>query len=175
MNVVFHTLASVATAAVLSSQLKENKPVNSITGLTISVIGFTMGIVLHGLLDLIPHQYPVPSALDVVVSLILFFLIFMLAQKEARWILFICFLGAIFPDLVDLGPGILNRQLRLHLPMVKIFPWHWKEYSGSIYDGSRLWLSMLGHLVVTSISGCLILIFRQSLLNRNLFVARRPN
>ena len=168
MNVIFHTLASVATAAVLSTQLKEKKPINSITGLTILVIGFTTGILLHGLLDWIPHQYPLPSVLDVVVSLILFSIIFMLAHNEARWILFACFLGAIFPDLVDLGPAILNRQMQLHLPTAKIFPWHWKEYSGSIYDGSRHWLSIFNHLVVAGMSGCLILKFRQRLL-RNLF------
>lgn len=168
MNVIFHTLASVATAAVLSTQLKEKKPINSITGLTILVIGFTTGILLHGLLDWIPHQYPLPSVLDVVVSLILFSIIFLRAHNEARWILFACFLGAIFPDLVDLGPAILNRQMQLHLPTAKIFPWHWKEYSGSIYDGSRHWLSIFNHLVVAGMSGCLILKFRQRLL-RNLF------
>src|SRR4029450_13527594 len=83
MNVILHTLASVATAAVLSTQLKEKKPINSTTGLTILVIGFTTGILLHGLLDWIPHQYPLPSVLDVVVSLILFSIIFMLAHNEA--------------------------------------------------------------------------------------------
>ena len=168
VNVIFHTLASVATAAVLSTQLKEKKPINSTAGLTILVIGFTTGILLHGLLDWIPHQYPLPSVLDVVVSLILFSMIFIFAHREARWILFACFLGAIFPDLVDLGPAILNRQMQLHLPTVKIFPWHWKEYSGSIYDGSRRWLSILNHLVVTGMTGCLILGFRKSLI-RNLF------
>ena len=167
MNVVFHTLASVATAAVLSTELKE-KPINSTTGLTVLVIGFGTGILLHGLLDWSPHQYPLPSVLDVGVGLILFSIVFMLAHKEARWILFVCFLGAIFPDLVDLGPAILNKQMQLQLPVVKIFPWHWKEYSGSIYDGSRCWLSILNHLIVAGISGWLILRFRRSLI-RNLF------
>ena len=168
MNVIFHTLASVATAAVLSTQLKEKKPINSTTGLTILVIGFTAGILLHGLLDWSPHQYPLPSALDVVVSLILFSVVFTLAHQKARWILTVCFLGSVFPDLVDLGPAILNKQMQLNLPVVKIFPWHWKQYSGSVYDGSRYWLSILNHLVVVGISGCLILWYRQSLI-RNLF------
>jgi hypothetical protein len=163
MNVIFHTLASVATAAVLSTQLKE-KPINSTTGLTILVSGFTAGVLLHGLLDWTPHQYPLPSILDVVVSLFLFSIVFVLAQKEARWLLLACFLGAIFPDLVDLGPAILNKQMQLHLPTIKIFPWHWKQYSGSIYDGSRRWLSILNHLVVSGMSGCLILGFRRSLI-----------
>ena len=164
MNVIFHTLASVATAAVLSTQLKVKKPINSATGLTILVSGFIIGILLHGLLDWTPHQYPLPSLLDVVVSLLLFCAIFILAQKEARWLLLACFLGAVFPDLVDLGPPILNKQMQLHLPTVKIFPWHWKQYSGSVYDGSHRWLSILNHLVVTGMSGCLFLGFRRSLL-----------
>jgi hypothetical protein len=163
MNVIFHTLASVATAAVLSTQLKK-KPINSTTGLTILVSGFTVGVLLHGLLDWTPHQYPLPSILDVVVSLSLFSIVFVLAQKEARWLLLACFLGAIFPDLVDLGPAILNKQMQLNLPTGKIFPWHWKQYSGSIYDGSHRWLSILNHLVVTGMSGYLIVRFRRSLI-----------
>ncbi|MBR1272706.1 hypothetical protein JQ629_35030 [Bradyrhizobium sp. AUGA SZCCT0222] len=159
MNVIFHTLASVATAAVLSAQLKK-RPIHSTTGLTVLLIGFIAGVLLHGLLDWSSHQYPLPSVLDVGVSLILFSIAFMLAHREARWILFACFLGAIFPDLMDLGPAILNKQMQLHLPTVKLFPWHWKEYSGSIYDGSRRWLSILNHLLVIGISGCLILRFR---------------
>ena len=166
MNVIFHTLASVATAAVLSAQLKK-KPINSTTGLTILAIGFTTGILLHGLLDWSPHQYPLPSVLDVGASLILFSVVFILALEEARWILLICFLGAIFPDSVDLGPAIVNKQMQLSLPTVKIFPWHWKEYSGSLYDGSRQWLSILNHLVAASVSACLIFKYRKSLAGGN--------
>lgn len=83
--------------------------------------------------------------------------VYVLARKETRWILFICFLGAVFPDLVDLGPAIINKQAQLNLPVVKLFPWHWKEHSGSIYDGSRSWLSVANHMVVAGVSGCLIL------------------
>jgi hypothetical protein len=166
MNVMFHTVASIATASVLSAQLKE-KPIKSATGLTILAAGFATGILLHGVLDWSPHQYPLPSVPDVVVSLIPFSAMFMVAHHEARWILFACFLGAIFPDLVDLGPAILKKQMQLNLATVKIFPWHWKQYSGSIYDGSRQWLSNLNHLLVAGVSGCLIVRYRRSLI-RNL-------
>jgi hypothetical protein len=103
MNVIFHTLASVATTAVLSAQLKE-KPLTSTAGFTVLGVGFATGVLLHGLLDWSPHQYPLAAAVDIVVSLILFAVVFLLAYHEARWILFACFLGAISPDLVDLGP-----------------------------------------------------------------------
>ena len=162
MNVIFHTIASVATAAVLSSRLEE-KPIASGSGLAILAVGSGAGILLHGVLDLLPHQYPLPSALDVIASLALFLLTFVLARKNARWILSVCFLGAIFPDLVDLGPAIVNQRMHAHWPVVKIFPWHWKEYSGSIYDRSRAALSIFNQVAVTAISGWLICRFRRSI------------
>src|SRR4051794_22298656 len=115
MNVIFHTLASVATAAVLSDRLNE-KPLTSTAGLTLLAAGFGAGVLLHGVLDWSPHQYPLAAAVDVVVSLILFLIIFAPARSGARWVLFAGFFGAIFPDLVDLGPAILNKQMQLHLP-----------------------------------------------------------
>jgi hypothetical protein len=166
MNVVFHTVASIATASVLSAQLQQ-KPLTSTAGLTVLAVGFGAGVLLHGVLDWSPHQYPLAAAVDVIVSLIFFAVVFLLAHNEARWILSACFLGAIFPDLLDLGPAILNKQMQLNLPTVKIFPWHWKQYSGSIYDGGRQWLSFLNHLLVAGMSGFLIIRYRQSLI-RNL-------
>ncbi|QOZ28358.1 hypothetical protein [Bradyrhizobium sp. CCBAU 51753] len=166
MNVVFHTLVSVATAAALSSRVKEKEPLNSTSNIAVLVAGFTAGVLSHGLLDWLPHQYPLRSIADVVVSLILFSGVWVLARKEARWILLTCFLGAIFPDLVDLGPAVLNKQMQLSLPMVKTFPWHWKEYSGSIYDGSRRWLSIANHLAVVAASGLLILQYRRGIIRR---------
>ncbi|MBR0750622.1 hypothetical protein JQ604_00325 [Bradyrhizobium jicamae] len=167
MNVIFHTLASVATASVLSAQI-EKRPINSARGVAVLVAGLGIGILSHGALDWLPHEYPLPSAVDVILSLILVSIVFTLARRDARWIIFSCFLGAILPDLVDLGPAMLNKQMQWHLPSVKIFPWHWKQYSGSIYDGSQRWLSILNHLVVAGLSGCLILGYRQSLIRNRL-------
>lgn len=45
------------------------------------------------------------------------------------------FSGSVFPDLIDLSPQILNKQLGVSLPEFEtFFPWHKHEYSGSIYD-----------------------------------------
>jgi hypothetical protein len=71
--------------------------------------------------------------------------------------LVVCFVGCIFPDLIDLGPAIVNKRTGWSLPVVKIFPWHWREYSGSIYDGSRAVESSLYHLIVAGV--CLILLY----------------
>lgn len=47
------------------------------------------------------------------------------------------FLGCVFPDLIDLSPGIINKQLGLSLPTFgNLFPWHLHDYSGSIYTGN---------------------------------------
>jgi hypothetical protein len=169
MNVVFHTLVSLATAAVLASRIKEKEPISSTKGIAISVIGFATGIVSHGVLDWLPHHYPLPSIADIIVSLVLFSGVCILARREARWVLLICFVGAIFPDLVDLGPAIVNKQMQSSLPVVKLFPWHWKEYSGSIYDDSRRWLSMANHLAVAGVSGFLILRYWRGLFSKSAF------
>ena len=45
------------------------------------------------------------------------------------------FIGAVLPDLVDLGPAVANRLLGWHLPTFRshLFPWHWVDGSGSLY------------------------------------------
>ena len=118
---------------------------------------------MHGMLDYVPHSYPIPSSLDVVISLALFFgSLFVVGSR--RWLTFtVCFLGSIFPDLVDLGPALLNRHLGWSIPVVKVFPWHWRQYSGSVYDGSRSAESVLYHLLVLASSFSLLWINRKSL------------
>src|SRR5262249_45273621 len=92
----------------------------------------------------------------------LFVIVLVFVQKRYRAMAMTCFLGAIFPDLVDLGPAILNKQLGWHLPVLKIFPWHWPQYSGSIYDGSRWLTSLLGHILVTTASLGLLYLWRKN-------------
>jgi hypothetical protein len=58
MNVRFHALGSFATAAVLSLSQTENW--RSASALKKYSIGFVVGILIHGILDFLPHQYPVP-------------------------------------------------------------------------------------------------------------------
>jgi hypothetical protein len=71
-----------------------------------------------------------------------------LTNKRYRLITGLSFVGSLFPDLVDLSPGILNKQLGQSFPIInKIFPWHWHEYSGSIYGGD-CGVSTANHLFV---------------------------
>lgn len=85
----------------------------------------------------------------------------------ARVLLSACYLGALFPDLVDLGPAIVNKRLGWSLPVVKIFPWHWPRYSGSVYDGSRRAESLVYHLLVGGGSLFLLYANRWRLLRRD--------
>jgi hypothetical protein len=163
MNVTFHTLASFATAAALSARL-ENRNLWRFPSASDTLIlggGFITGILIHGILDTTPHNYPIPSVIDILLSLILFPL-FLLIAKRYLWLLIaVCFAGAIFPDLVDLATNMVNRRIGTSLPVVKIFPWHWRQYSGSIYDGSRRLESAIYHLVVAAISFSILYISRK--------------
>ncbi len=165
MNVTFHALGSLATTAVLSFKISEHWHYAS--ALKKYVIGFVSGIVLHGVLDYLPHNYPLPSRFDIIFALILFSFTFFLIRKHNRLLILFCFVGAIFPDLADLSAGIANKHLGIPIPQLsfKIFPWHWKEYSGSIYDGSRKIESNIYHISVLLISFGLIYAYRKNFFN----------
>ena len=164
MNVTFHTLTSLAIAAVLST--KQTKPVANesfvFSDVPLLSIGFVAGVMIHGLLDYVPHSYPIKSIIDVALSLGFFLAATIFIRQRHRLLAALCFLGAIFPDLVDLGPAIFNKHLGWHLPVVKIFPWHWPQYSGSIYDGSRQLSSLKAHVLVAGISLSLLYLCRKN-------------
>lgn len=165
MNVTFHTLASFATAAVLSASGRGQTTHRETTGdglITLS-LGFGTALLLHGLLDYAPHSYPLPSGLDVALSLILLVVAIRYAKRQHRILLGVCFLGGVFPDLVDLAPALVNRHLGWALPVAKFFPWHWRQYSGSTYDGSRALESLLLHSLVIFTAFGLLWGFRRSL------------
>ncbi|AFM02788.1 hypothetical protein Fleli_0301 [Bernardetia litoralis DSM 6794] len=77
------------------------------------------------------------SKLDAITGLTMILTITWLTNKKYRLIIGLSFLGCIFPDLIDLFPAIINKQIGLSLPIIeKIFPWHLHNYSGSIYSDS---------------------------------------
>ena len=131
--------------------------------LPVLTVGFVTGVLLHGLLDWLPHSYPIPNSVDIVVSLILFAVALVLVKQQHRPLLCVCFLGAIFSDLVDLGPPMINKEFGWSLPVVRVFPWHWRRYSGSIYNGSKVFDSFLLHLLVIGISAICLYAFREAL------------
>lgn len=168
MNVTFHIVSAVGAAAVLSSIRKNGtryEP-SAPSNLSVLTVAFIAGALLHGLLDYAPHSYPINSVVDVGVSLVLLTAATVLVNPKHRLLLSVCFLGTLLPDLVDLGPAIINKQLGWALPVVKIFPWHWRQYSGSIYDGSRKFQSMILHLLVLSASLGFVYAHRKDFLAR---------
>jgi hypothetical protein len=155
MNTTFHMLA-VAVGAACSRW--ETRHEIARLGL-----GFAMSVLLHGVMDVTPHSYPINSALDVVLGLAIAASAVFLARRAVRPLLVGCCLGSIFPDLVDLAPAIINRHTGLSLPTTEFFPWHWKTYSGSLYGGTRNIESWLYHLIVVVIAASSIYIFRRRL------------
>lgn len=148
MNVLFHLTSAIGLAVLLTDakSLTRSQTVRPV--LVTGILGFAAGIISHGALDYIPHCYPVNAKADAVTGLLLMLFLTVKTNRKFRFITVATLLGTVFPDLVDLAPAILNKQLDLNLPIVeKIFPWHWKEYSGSIYQSSCN-ISTLNHLLL---------------------------
>lgn len=109
---------------------------------------FLLGVVSHGILDYVPHCYPVNPKTDAIIGLLLIPGLIYFTKIPYRIAVAGAFSGSLFPDLVDLSPGILNSLLHLNLPtFAPIFPWHWHAYSGSIYS-NNCQVSHINHLLV---------------------------
>jgi len=129
------------------------------------VLAFLIGIVVHGILDITPHQYPFRTRIDILISTLFFIVSIMLIRPKFIPLFGAAFLGSILPDLVNLGPQIFNQFFETSFPVLKfkIFPWHRAEYSGSIYDNSRTELSYTFHIMLVFLSSALILLGRNVL------------
>lgn len=128
MNVLFHLTAGFGIALAVCPEAAQPKVA------LIAAAGAFIAFVSHALLDYTPHCYPINSKIDVIGGFILLLALTFFARKEYRLIIFATLSGAVLPDIIDLLPAILNKQLNLELPIyTKVFPWHWKNYSGSIY------------------------------------------
>ena len=130
MNVLFH-MAVGATIIVGITKINEE---SQFENKKISLFGFVLGVLSHGILDYIPHCYPINSKVDVISSLIIFLLLVYYVKNKFKILVIAILLGSIFPDLIDLSPGIMNSLFNINLPIFDtIFPWHFQNYSGSIY------------------------------------------
>jgi len=142
MNVIFHTATAIGLIAVTipeSDKLKNKNPLGLVLFL------FIGGIILHGALDYTPHRYPLNSKVDVILSLALWIALLCTIRKEFILLVLASLVGNVLPDIIDHLPRILNINFDLGLPEYgKIFPWHQKEYSGSIYQGHKA-VSMINH------------------------------
>lgn len=152
-------------AVTLAKKNPENKNCIGIHYAGRCVAAFIIGIVIHGILDITPHQYPLRARIDILISIVFFVVSIMLIRPKIIPLFGAAFLGSIFPDLVDLGPQMFNQFFETSFPVLKfkIFPWHSAEYSGSIYDNSRTGLSHTFHIMLVFLSSALILLGRNVL------------
>ena len=121
-------------------------------------LAFVLGVFSHGLLDYMPHCYPIESRIDAITSLIIMVGASWWAKGTLRRVLIAAFLGSIFPDLIDHSLEIINNLFGWSLPVYdNLFPWHWKKYSGSIYS-DECGVSSFNHLmvIIVCLAGLLI-------------------
>jgi len=105
-----HVAVGITTATLLEKSKKKR----------LLTVSFILNVLLHGVLDLLPHSHPINSYLDIAIALLLFSLIFF-TDKKYRKLFALCYVGSILPDIIDLG---IFRVLPVG--NFKIFPWHFK-------------------------------------------------
>ncbi len=157
MNVIFHISVGAGIIASMSHlNMNENKTAKTFAG-------FIIGTLSHGILDYIPHCYPINSKVDFLLSLTLMFLTIYFVKKEYKILITAILLGCVFPDIIDLSPGIINSQLNLNLPTFdNVFPWHIHEYSGSIYS-EKCGVSNINHILTVVFSGIIVFLNKTSI------------
>lgn len=169
MNILFHTGAAIGIIALCAPHIPRNpRPVQQAG---FSLLGCALGIIAHGVLDYVPHCYPIPAALDASLGLIIILLNILFASGRYRLIISATFLGSVLPDLIDLAPQVINRRTHMGIPThTPYFPWHWKAYSGSVYEKDCV-VSDLNHLVLMALIVMVCLVYRKHL--RKLYLQRR--
>jgi hypothetical protein len=151
MNVIFHSALSIGISAAVINPITIEKENNLTTVKLISIL-FCLGIISHGLLDIIPHCYPINSKIDFLISLFIICTTILCLNKRYRVLVAFSFIGALFPDIIDLSIPILNKYAYLNLPVHEnYFPWHWKYYSGSIYSSDCTKSSIYQAILLASI------------------------
>ncbi len=111
------------------------------------------GILSHGILDYIPHCYPIPSKIDASLGLLMIITATWLCNKQYRIMVLSSFIGCIIPDIIDLSPSIINKQLGWSLSVFdKLFPWHFKQFSGSVYTDDCT-ISNINHTILVIVLG----------------------
>ena len=158
MNVTLHAVAAFATGTALAARMPERQPPRLLDrrDLPWLAAGLAGNVALHAAMDLVPHTYPLPWRIDIAASVAL--MVLSLAAFRPRYVplLATAFLGGLLPDLVDQGPGLLNRLLGLDLPTGEFFGFHTARYVITGYLGHVELFSVLSHLLV--LGGCAALV-----------------
>lgn len=157
MNAIIHLATGFGIALTIIDAQSPKACTLHTTGL--AVAGFAAGIIVHALLDYAPHCYPVNSRVDFISSLILLGVLIVTARKQYRLLLCCCLTGSVLPDIADLLPTIVNKQLGWHLPVSRtpLFPWHQQIYSGSVYSGDCGVSNLNTGMVLAAVTGIVLL------------------
>lgn len=137
MNVTFHALAAVATGTALAARLPAPARLFDLRDLPWLAAGLAGNVLLHAAMDLSPHTYPVPWRLDILASVATTVLALALVRPRYTVLFAASLLGGLLPDLVDQGPGLLNRLLGLALPTRELLGFHSARYVLADYLGTR--------------------------------------
>ncbi len=147
MNELFHVISGIGITAILTDTETAEDKSSLQNKLPVVFYACSAGFITHAVLDYLPHTYPIKPKVDVIVSMILISILVLSARKSYRLIVAGSLLGCILPDLIDIGPKMLNSYFGLSVPIHRqLFPWHWKSYSGSLY-GRGYTVSAINHSV----------------------------
>lgn len=154
MNVIFHLATAFSIAVIYTDKVQQKRNHKSQVFTYLSAL--TLSLLSHGVLDMTPHCYPINPKLDVVISTLVILAGLWFIRPTYKLLFCSCFFFSILSDIIDLSPQIANSHLGFHLPIYPhIFPWHWKIFSGSIYNKSCLY-SNIFHILLICL---LVLIF----------------
>lgn len=136
MNVLFHTVSAVGVVAMVTDASVIKSGISR-SAMIVAAVALLSAVFFHGVLDYLPHCYPVHSRWDVIIGFCITVAGILVVRRPYRLIVSSAFAGCILPDIIDLLPSILNKYLGWQLPVTQqFFPWHWTENSGSIYNGN---------------------------------------
>jgi hypothetical protein len=133
MNVAFHALTGLAIGQAAACVAQPEGREAGRPRLAIFAGALVLGVMAHGVLDGLPHEYPFRAVGDTLATAALVLPWMWLIEKRFRSLLLVALIGTVLPDVIDHVPRDLNRHLGTHLPEVtKIFPWHGRGGSGSL-------------------------------------------
>jgi hypothetical protein len=149
LNVAFHELVGIALAHEAGARLESPEG----RGTTTWGAACVLAVGSHGILDALPHYYPLASWEDTIVSIVLFMVWWALVPRWMRRPLLAVCVAALLPDIADHVPDDLRKHLGIPFPpLPNLFPWHWPAGSGSWRgrSGPNWIVSLVNHGIVVA-------------------------
>lgn len=125
MNITYHTMLGVASASVIAKIIPEE---HNIKIYKIGTIGVGINILLHGILDILPHNYSLTMIKDGIIALFLIAVAMFFVNNKYRLLTLCCVGGAILPDVID---KIIIKNIST--VNFYVFQWHNSEIINKFY------------------------------------------